>query len=46
MSCPIESNSNTNEFTVHTSCYCVLGLLCVNQFNLLMGHQKTMGLEN
>ena len=30
MSCPIKSNSNTIELTVHTSCYCVLDLLCVS----------------
>ena len=29
MSCPIKGNSNTIELTVHTSCYCVLDLLCV-----------------
>ena len=28
MSCPIKVNSNTIELTVHTSCYCVLDLLC------------------
>ena len=29
MLCPIEVNSNTIELTVHTSCYCILDLLCV-----------------
>ena len=29
MSCPIKVNSTTIEPTVHTSCYCVLDLLCV-----------------
>ena len=28
-SCPIKVNSNTIELAVHTSCYCVLDLLCV-----------------
>ena len=28
--CPIIFNSNTIEITVHTSCYWVLDLLCVN----------------
>ena len=31
MSCPIKVNGNTIELTVHTSCYCVLDLLCVNR---------------
>ena len=30
MSCPIKVNINTIELTVHTSCNCVLDLLCVN----------------
>ena len=30
MLCPIKVNGNTIEPTVHTSCYCVLDLLCVN----------------
>ena len=29
MSCPIKAYSNTIELTMHTSCYCVLDLLCV-----------------
>ena len=29
MLCPIKVNSNTIELTAHTSCYCVLDLLCV-----------------
>ena len=34
MLCPIEDKSNTIELTtVHTSCYWVLGLLCVNKFD-------------
>ena len=33
MSCPIKVNSNTIELTVHTSCYCVLDLLCVRHLN-------------
>ena len=28
MLCPIKVNSNTIELRVHTSCYCVLDLLC------------------
>ena len=27
--CPIKVNSNKIELTVHSSCYCVLNLLCV-----------------
>ena len=30
MLCPIKVNSSTIELTMHTSCYCVLDLLCVN----------------
>ena len=30
MFCRIKVNSNTIELTVHTCCYCVLDLLCVN----------------
>ena len=30
MSSPIKVNSNTIELTVHTSCNCVINLLCVN----------------
>ena len=30
MLCPIKVNSNTIELTVHTSCDCVLDLLCVS----------------
>ena len=29
MLCPFKDNSNKIELTVHTSCYCVLDLLCV-----------------
>ena len=29
MLCPINVNSNTIELTVHTSCDCILDLLCV-----------------
>ena len=29
--CTIKVNSNTIELTVHTSCYCVLDLLCVKK---------------
>ena len=36
MSCPIKVNSNTIELTVHTSCYCVLDLLCVNTDFLML----------
>ena len=32
MSCPIKVNNNTIELTEHTSCYCVLDLLCVTGF--------------
>ena len=28
--CPFKVNSITIELTVHTSCYCILDLLCVN----------------
>ena len=28
--CPIKVNSNTIEITGHTSCYCILDLLCVS----------------
>ena len=34
MSCPIKVHSNTIELTVHSSCYCVLDLLCVKVNNL------------
>ena len=34
MSCPIKVNSYTIELTVHTSCYCVLDLLCINHLNI------------
>ena len=30
MLCPVKVNSNTMKFTVHTSCYSILDLLCVN----------------
>ena len=33
MLCPIKVNSNTIELIVHTSCYCILDLLC--DYNLL-----------
>ena len=39
MLCPIKVNSNTIELTVHTSCYWVLGLLCVKQKSI---HRKTI----
>ena len=29
MLCPMKVNSNTIELTAHTSCYCILDLLCV-----------------
>ena len=29
MWCPIKVNSKTMELTAHTSCYCLLDLLCV-----------------
>ena len=32
MSCPIKVYSNTIELTFHTSCYCVLDLLCVTNY--------------
>ena len=35
MLCPIKVNSNTIKPTVHTSCYCVLDLLCVT----IAGHK-------
>ena len=31
MLCPIKTNSNTIEHSVHTSCFQVLDLLCVNK---------------
>ena len=31
MLCPIIINSITIEFTMHTSCYCIIDLLCVNK---------------
>ena len=33
LSCIIKVNCNTIELTVHTSCYCVLELLCINVKN-------------
>ena len=33
--CPIKGNSNTIELTVHTSCYCILDLLCVSNLILI-----------
>ena len=48
MSCYIKVNSNTIELTVHTFCYCILDLLCVNSLNqacilltLSLDHHKT-----
>ena len=35
MLCPVKVNSNTIELTLHTSCYCVLDLVCVINTNLL-----------
>ena len=34
MLCPIKVNSNTIELTIHTSCYCILDLLCGITFSL------------
>ena len=31
MSCPFKVNNNTIEITVHTTCYCILDLLCVTE---------------
>ena len=39
MLCPIKVNSNTIELRVHTSCYCVLDLLCV-MTNRLSNHSS------
>ena len=39
MSLPIKVNSNTILLTVHTSCYCVLDLLCVSTFGKLIGQE-------
>ena len=36
LSCPIKNNGNTIELAVHTSCYCILDLLCVK----IKGHQS------
>ena len=33
MLCPIKVNSNTIELAVHTSCYCILDLLCATMIN-------------
>ena len=30
VSCPIKFNCKTIELIMHTSCYCILDLLCVN----------------
>ena len=35
MLCPIKVIINTTQLTVHTSCYCVLDLLCVNKISLV-----------
>ena len=32
--CPIKVNTSTIELTVHTSCYCILDLLCVSIISL------------
>ena len=32
MSCPIKVNINKIELTMHTSCYCILDLLCDYSF--------------
>ena len=46
---PIKNNSYTIELTVHTSCYWVLGLLCVIGFIVFIagpcfwGRQKRLG---
>ena len=40
MSCPIKVNSNTIELTVHSSCYCVLDLLCVMVYFVLLISKK------
>ena len=43
MLCPKIFKSNTIELTVHTSCYWVLDLLCVNLFHCkLFGHKCLM----
>ena len=45
MLCPIKANSNTIELTVHTSCYCILDLLCVKVFiqpKVILKQNKTM----
>ena len=34
MLCPIKVNSNTIDLIMHTSCYCVLDLLCVKKQKL------------
>ena len=43
MLCPIKSNSNTIKFTVHTSCYFVLNLLCVICFSSFS--KESMGIQ-
>ena len=34
MSCPMKVNNNTIEITAHTSCYCILDLLCISMKKL------------
>ena len=38
--CLIKVNSNTIELTMHTSCCCVLDLLCVTSFNIVIFGSK------
>ena len=40
MSCSIKVNSNTIGLTMHTSCYCVLDLLCVKCLLIELPHVK------
>ena len=45
MSCPIKVDSNTIKLTVHTSCYCILELLCdkgLLKSNSQKGYKKSI----
>ena len=46
MSCPIKVNSNTIELTVHTSCYCILNLICVGSSNLSSRRGTRQGMRH
>ena len=46
MPCPIKVNSDTLELTVHTSCYCVLDLLWVSNFDVSIFRPNVFKLKN